>query len=260
MLRRAKALQAYFRIRAPCVAEQMFEHHARIVLRRQGCIGASPRDRVGVGTRKTGVAGARHVAGLDSQLERCQLRVLACLLREDLVHRNAGIEQRFTRRRRHVGQEPCGRFGMCPARPAGHRHAVEIAEYDSWFRNGASGAIVGMNSNAAPSAAGNQSFMIMPLGTYTAPKRLIGLGRGLHHGGQSRHHSVEQRQCDRNPKAAQHRATGYFFFVMIIGPVSSSVGDFRVNRRALDVSSEGSTIPMANGVLVTMDDTRDDHR
>ena len=196
----------------PAVAEQMFEHHARIVLRRQGCIGASPRDRVGVGTRKTGVAGARHVAGLDSQLERCQLRVLACLLREDLVHRNAGVEQRFARRRRHVGQEPCRRFGMCSARPAGHRHAVEIAEHEQLVSKWRQRRHRRHELEGGALGGGQPVLHDHAVGHVHRAETIDRLGRGLHHGGQSRDHSVEQRQCDRDPKAAQHRATGYLLF------------------------------------------------
>ena len=43
------------------------------------------------------------------------------------------------------------------------------------FRCASSGFSVGVNSKSAPSAAGVHPAMMMPFGTYTVPKRAIGL-------------------------------------------------------------------------------------
>ena len=95
-----------------------------------GVFGAAPGDRVGVGAGEAGVAGARRLAGLDRQLERRQLRVLARLLREDLIHRDAGIEPGLARRRRHVGEEPRAGLRVRAARPSGRRHALQPAQHE----------------------------------------------------------------------------------------------------------------------------------
>ena len=98
-----------------------------------------------------------------------------------------------------------------PGRPAIGTQ-LRLLSTSSWFRNGASGAIVGMNSKAGALGGGQPVLHDHAVGHIHRAKTIDGLGRGLHHGGQSRHHSVEQRQCDRDSEAAQHRATGYLLF------------------------------------------------
>ena len=123
------AAQPLFRAGAAAVAEQAFEHQARIVLCRQRRGGALPSDRVCVRAGVTGVAGARRFAGFDGQFERSQLRMLAHLLRENLVHRDAGIEPRFTGGRRNVGEKPRAGFRVRAARPPRRRDAGKAAQH-----------------------------------------------------------------------------------------------------------------------------------
>src|SRR5256885_1125986 len=84
-------------IGAGAVAEEPLEDHARVVLRRQRRVLAFPADRVRVRTGEPGIARTRGLARLDRELERCELRVPAGLLREQLIHRDAGIEPRLAR-------------------------------------------------------------------------------------------------------------------------------------------------------------------
>src|SRR5690348_2789876 len=58
---------------ASAITKQTLENDAWVILRRQGRVSALPGNRVGVGTRKTGVASARCLAGFNGQLERGQL-------------------------------------------------------------------------------------------------------------------------------------------------------------------------------------------
>ena len=125
-----------------------------------------------------------------------------------------------------------------PGRPAIGTQ-LRLLSTSSWSRNGASGAIVGMNSKAAPSAAGSQSFMIMPLGTYTAPKRLIGLAAVFSTAVRAGTIPSSSGNATVTPMPRSTVRRDIFFFVIIIGPVSSSVGDLRVNRRALDAILRG---------------------
>ena len=85
------------------------------------CSALRQRDRVRVGAGEAGVARARRLAGLDRQLERRQLRLLARLLREDLIHRDAGVEPGLARRRRDVGEEARARLRVRAARPSRRR-------------------------------------------------------------------------------------------------------------------------------------------
>ena len=105
--------------------------------------------------------------------------MLAHLLREDLVHGNAGIEMDSL-----VGGETSVRkrvdaLAWVASGTARHRDAVQIAQHQHLVAKWHQGAHRGLELEAGPSTFGNQSFIIMPFGTYTAPKRLIGLRRGL---------------------------------------------------------------------------------
>src|SRR5262249_8926521 len=115
--------QPRFRIRVVRIAEQALEYDARVVLSNKRRIGALPGNCVGVRARKAHVASAGGLAVLNREFERRQLRTFTGLLSQDLVHRNPGIEPRFTCRRGYVGQETRARFGMRAAWPSGCWHA-----------------------------------------------------------------------------------------------------------------------------------------
>src|SRR5713226_7423206 len=77
--------ETHVRIGASAVAEQPFEDDARVVLRRQRRVLTLPRNRVGVGARKPGIARAGGFTRLDRELERRKLRPLAGLVRQNLI-------------------------------------------------------------------------------------------------------------------------------------------------------------------------------
>ena len=79
--------------RAAAVAEQPFEHRARIVFHRQRRGRAAPRDRVGVGAAEADVA-RPGLPRFERELERGELRLLAELRRHHLVDRDAGVTGR----------------------------------------------------------------------------------------------------------------------------------------------------------------------
>src|SRR6186997_1161768 len=60
-----------------------------------------------------------------------------------------------------------------PGRPAIGTQ-FRLLSTSSWSRKGAREPMDDLYSKAVPSASGSQSFIIMPFGTYTAPKRLTG--------------------------------------------------------------------------------------
>ena len=87
------ALQAL--LRSGAVAEQAVENHARIDLHGKRRGGRAPGDRVHVGATEADVAGADQAAEiLGRQFERRQRRLLADLLRRDLVDGDAGANVR----------------------------------------------------------------------------------------------------------------------------------------------------------------------
>src|SRR5437588_851670 len=69
------------------VAEQPLEDDLRIVLHRQGRGRTLPRDRVAIRAAQAVAAAERRV--LDHHLERWERRVLADVLRRELIHRDA---------------------------------------------------------------------------------------------------------------------------------------------------------------------------
>ena len=119
-----------------------------------GVFAALPADRVRVGAGEAGVARARRLARLDRQLERRQLRLLARLLREDLIHRDAGVEPGFARRRRHVGEEARAGFRVRAAGPPRRRHAVEPAQHEQLLAKRRQRAQRRRELEAAPSVSG----------------------------------------------------------------------------------------------------------
>ena len=126
----AEPREPHLRIGAGAVAEQPLEHHARVVLRRQRRVLALPADRVGVGARESGVARARRLARSRSPARATP--AASCLpvsLREDLIHRDAGVEPGLAGRRRHVGEESRAGLRVRAARPARRRDAVEPAQH-----------------------------------------------------------------------------------------------------------------------------------
>ena len=78
-------------------AEQLIEHRARVANHRQRLGRRRPADRVGVDARVAVGAAARLIDVLDAQLHRRNRRVLAELLRVDLIERRAGEDVRALR-------------------------------------------------------------------------------------------------------------------------------------------------------------------
>src|SRR5438093_318269 len=71
---------------------QPLSGNARVADHRQRLVGRRPTDRVGVRARVAVGAAARLVHVLDAQLHRRDRRVLAVLLRENLIDGDAGVQ------------------------------------------------------------------------------------------------------------------------------------------------------------------------
>src|SRR5262249_18977748 len=84
-----KGREPRFWIGAVAIAEEAFEHHARIDFHRKRSRGAAPGKRIGVGAAISGIASARQRRAFEADLEGRQLRDLAQFSRRDLVSRDA---------------------------------------------------------------------------------------------------------------------------------------------------------------------------
>ena len=232
----AHAREAHFRIGRPGVAEQPLEDDARIVLRRQRRVGALPDDGAGVRARVAGVARARVLARFHRQLERWQLRLLACLVGENLIHRDADVEPGLARRRRHVGEESRAGLRMRAARALARRQAVEPAHDEHLLavrRQRAEG-----RRQLVIRADGRRQIVLHDHAVRHVEhaESVDRLARRFLQRRQRRHHAVEQRQRQHRAHAAQHRAPRYRAFG----------------------NDHGSLL--LNGVLVTTPRITDDHR
>ncbi len=232
----AHAREPHFRIGRPGIAEQPLEDNARIVLRRQRRVGALPDDRAGVRARVAGIARAGVLARFHRQLERRQLRLLAGLVGENLIHRDADVEPGLARRRRHVGEEPRARLRMRAARTLARRQAVEAADDED---------ILAVRRERAERrrqlvvrADGGRQIVLHdhPVRHVEHAEAVDRLARRFLQRRQRRHHAVEQRQRQHRAHSAQHRAPRY--------------RPFRNDHGSL----------LLNGVLVTTPRITDDHR
>ena len=77
----------------------------------------------------------------------------------------------------------------------------------TWSRNDSIGLRIGLNSKPTPVVAGVQWLGRSPIGTNTAPNRLVGAAAVRDRRRQRRHHGVEQRQGQRGAQTAQNRST-----------------------------------------------------
>ena len=239
----AQPRQPRLRIRAGAVAEQALEHDARVVLRRQRRVLALPADRVRVGAGEPGVAGACRLAGLDRQLERRQLRLLARLLREDLIHRDAGVEPGLARRRRDVGQEPRAGFRVRAARPSGRRNALQAAQHEHLLAKRRQRAQ--RRRELVGRAFGQRQVVLHDhaVGHVHDAEPVDRSGGRLLQRRERGHHAVEQRQRQHRAHAAQDGAPRYRLlrddhcadlFLLVGLPRSSRARDRHAERRALD--------------------------
>ena len=80
------------RVRALDVAKQPLEDSTWIVFHRERCRGTLPAQRVDIGAAPAAFARAYDPGGIETDLERRQLRVLAEFLRNDLIERNSIAE------------------------------------------------------------------------------------------------------------------------------------------------------------------------
>src|SRR5207247_1184798 len=78
-------------LRTCSVTEQPLESHTRIDFCRKRLCGRRPRDAVRVGAAITKVATAEIAGVFDTELKRRQYRVLAPLLRDQLIDRHAKV-------------------------------------------------------------------------------------------------------------------------------------------------------------------------
>ncbi len=202
-------------------AEQRIEHRARVANHRQRLLGRRPADAVGVGAAVTVGAAAGLIDRLDRQLHRGDRRVLAELLRIQLIERRAG---------EHVGALRL--LGMRLRQE--HRARAEVIGADFRQRERFGVADVGVaddrqvvaerlerRQRARAQVERGADFSGRP--HVLAEAELGGAGRAVHHldrrqahllrrgrrPGERRRrgrHRIEDRQRHRDAKAAQHRA------------------------------------------------------
>ena len=200
-------------------AEQLIERQPRIANHRQRLILVGPADRVGVDAGVAIRAAARLVDRLDAQLHRRDRRLLAELLRVDLVERHAGAHVRPLRLpRMRLRQE--------------HRARAEVIAADLRQLERLGVAHVGVADDREVVAerfergeAGRRQIEARAHGRRRPQVLLqaeLGRARGaVHHldGGQPhlagcrlgehgarRHHRLDHRQRHRHTHAAQDRA------------------------------------------------------
>ena len=159
------------------------------------------------------------------KLERGELRVLAHLLGEHLVHRDAGVDVGVLGvLGRHVGQEPRRGARMnADVRPGqtGRRLAVQAAEHQQ--------AILERRERREdrrelerPLRRGRPVLHHHAVRARTRrPAARTGAAAALHRG-ERRHHAVEQRQRHVAPRPRSTVRRGMAFFVTIMTPPSSS--------------------------------------
>ena len=194
--------------RAVAVAEEALEDGARVALHRVGRRRRPPRDGVHVGATVAGVAVADDVGRVEGELERREGRGLADLAGCDLIGGGA-----------HLHVRALGPLGVHPAQPAGARARMVPATVAKRLELAV--GQIGHHGHLLPERCeGLQRGRPLEIAsrTFRRPRRVIGPVRDVdegepphgarrraRHGGQGRHHGVQQRQRDGGAHAAQHR-------------------------------------------------------
>ena len=208
-------LQAFFGVRA--VAEQASEDHPRIDLHRQRRGWRAPRNRVHIGATEAYVARSHQPAEiLGRQFQRRQRRLLADLLRCDLIDGYAGVNVRaIGALGMNAVQENRGGSRMIAAvvsgaarrrhlmRQIGHHHQLVFERLKRRERP----------RHLEVRALGGRG----PVGHHgavrdeTHPELDLRIGRGLRQGSLGGHHRIEQRKRDRCSQTSQQRPAGKMF-------------------------------------------------
>ena len=194
------------------VAEEPLEEGARIAFHRQRRGRRAPAQRADVGATEAGVAGATELRQPDAHLERRELRLAAQLGRRDLVDGAARLEVGALRRLGvHAGQEGAGDAPVAAggiARHLGGRRVVEPGQDQQPLPEGGEGLEDRRELEAGPLRLRRPVAHDGAVRHVDHPQAGPRPGRGAAHRRQRRHHPVEQRQRDRRPQPAQHRAPG----------------------------------------------------
>ena len=211
-------------LRIAARAEQLLEHHARVSPHRQRLVLGGPTDRVGVDARVAVGAAAGLIDRLDGELHRWNRRVLAELLRVQLVHRDADFDigsfgQLRVRLRVHDGARAemiAAHFGS----RHGFRHArVGVADDRQVIAKPLQRAEAAFADVELPAGRGGTPE-ILGQTVLAAARRAVDLldadkagaacrprGRRLRERGSCGNHRVEKWQRDGGAHTTQHGAT-----------------------------------------------------
>ena len=194
--------------------EEVLEHRAGVGLHRQRGVLVAPREGGAVGAAVAVLALPGEVVGLERQLERGELGVLAQVAGRELVHRHADLEGRVRGARRLHGVRPGEErglaarvvavtlvqplLGLLVGHAAQHQHLVPHRSEGRQNGSELELALGGRHPVGHAHAVGHVH----------RPEALDGPRRGEPHRLQGRHHPVEQRQRHARPESPQHRPAG----------------------------------------------------
>ena len=185
-------------------AEQPLEEGPRIVLHRDRRCRVLPRDGVPVGAAVPLCAGPEHFVGLDPDLERIELRLLAEFPRGDLIERRAGLKIRTFGRLAFDPGQPCALkprmraaildVGMVAAEPCQDERAIPHGL--QWTEN--------RGQPQGPLGVRYPLVEVHPHRDIERAKAPHWLSRRAPQCRERGHHAVEQGERNRDPQAAQH--------------------------------------------------------
>ena len=231
----ADAVEPRRRVGRAAVAEQALEDRPRVVLAEQRGGLVPPRDGVGVGAAEPDVARPRHVAAVERELERTELRVPGRLPRDELVDGHAGAQVRLGARGRHSGQETGGGAGV----DAGvARHPVQARQHRHLVAVGLDAAEQPGRLESPTVGLGRPVLHRHPVRHVEHAEPADGSGGAVADGRERRNHAVEQRKGQAGADAPQHGAA----------------------RNSFPGDDHESDLRIWNAVLFTIPRTIDDQR
>ena len=194
--------------------EQVLEHRAGVGLHRQRGVLVAPREGGAVGAAVAVLALPGEVVGLERQLERGELGVLAQVAGRELVHRHADLEGRVRGARRLHGVRPGEERGLAArvvavtlVQPLLGLLVGHAAEDQHPVLHRGQGGQDGRELELALRRR-HPVGHAHAVGHVHRPEALDGPRRGEPRGLEGRHHPVEQRQRHARPESPQHRPAG----------------------------------------------------
>ena len=189
-------------IGAAAVAEQLFEHGARVVLHRQRLRRRPPANGMRVGAAQNSRAGAGVGRRIHRQLERRDLCLVGEVPREQLVHRHIGDHLDFVApapRRSGQKRSRCAGMDVVPVRAQPGKHEHLVAKRRQRLEDG-------RQLERAPVPFRRPVLHRHPVRNVEGLEPVHRCSRGARRRRQRREHRVEKRQRDGRPQSPQHGA------------------------------------------------------